>query len=264
MGIGRGRSLLVVLIVGALVLAACGSDSDSAATTETTSMTDEHMHDDAATTETTEADGHSHDGVADAMPWDGPEAPSISVSVTGDAASGWDIAADIQGLTFSSPTIDEHTPGEGHTHVFLDGELLMMSYHATVHVTDLEPGPHTAMVTLSRNDHMDYSLDDELLMGMAMFTVPGEATPADASFDLMYMNGVVSGVEPPAFVSFDDIVEITVHSDVAEQVHVHGYDLLLPLQAGQANTLRFTADIPGIFEVELEKSGVKLIELEVG
>lgn len=112
----------------------------------------------------------------------------------------------------------------------------MMSYRSTVHITDLEPGPHQVMVTLSRNDHMDYSLDGELIMGMAMFTVPGEVAAPDASFHVMYMDGSVSGVDSPAVVSYGDIVEITVQSDVAEQVHIHGYDLLLALEAGQAQT----------------------------
>jgi hypothetical protein len=236
--------LLVLLAAAALVLGACRSDSDDESPAETTT--------------------HSHDGAEEAMAWDGPEDPTIAVAVSGDPGSGWDIVATITGLTFSDPTIVDHSPGQGHTHVFLDGELVTMSYKSTVHVTDLEPGTHQAMVTLSRNDHMDYSLDGEMVMGMAMFTVPGEVAAPEASFTVMYKGGSVTGIDGSATASFGDVVEITVQSDVADDVHVHGYDRVLHLEAGQPATLTFTADIPGIFEVELETSGVLLFELEVG
>ena len=45
--------------------------------------------------------------------------------------------------------------------------------------------------------------------------------------------------------------------------HAHGYDIFLDLIAGQEDVLRFTANVPGIFEVELEGTGLLLLELEV-
>jgi hypothetical protein len=207
---------------------------------------------------------HDHNDASDAFPWDGPIVPSIEVSVTGDPESGWDISAAITGLSFSDPATTDHVPGQGHTHVFVDGQLITMSYEAVVHVDDLEPGPHQAMVTLSRNDHADYSLDGELIMGMASFTVPGEVTPADVSLNVMYMNGAVSGVGDRIEISRGDIVELTIQSDVADEVHVHGYELLRSLVPAQPETIRFTADTPGIFEIELEDSGVLLLEIAVG
>lgn len=58
-------------------------------------------------------------------------------------------------------------------------------------------------------------------------------------------------------------VTIKVTSDVAEEVHVHGYDKMMDLEPGVENKVTFTADIPGLFEVELEDSGTLLLELEV-
>jgi hypothetical protein len=138
-----------------------------------------------------------------------------------------------------------------------------MSYEPVVHVDHLEPGVHQAVVTLSRNDHTDYSLDGELIMAMAAFTVTGDVEAADATILVMYMNGEVTGVEGRPAVSVGDTVEITVHSDVADVVHVHGYDLFLELDAGEADSVRFEADIPGIFEVELEDAGALLLEFQV-
>ena len=59
------------------------------------------------------------------------------------------------------------------------------------------------------------------------------------------------------------IVVITVNSDVADEVHLHGYDLTADVAPGAPATIRFTADAPGRFELELEQSGVQIAELEV-
>ena len=51
--------------------------------------------------------------------------------------------------------------------------------------------------------------------------------------------------------------------DEHDEVHVHGYDLYLDLEAGEPAELRFTADIPGVFEAELHHSGIVLAELQI-
>ena len=56
---------------------------------------------------------------------------------------------------------------------------------------------------------------------------------------------------------------VTVTGDVTDEVHVHGYDLFAPIAPGQPATIRFDADIPGVFEVELEGSHVLILELEI-
>ncbi len=58
-------------------------------------------------------------------------------------------------------------------------------------------------------------------------------------------------------------VELTVTADVADEVHVHGYDLFADLAPGVPAVIEFAADIPGIFEVELEGAGAQLAELVV-
>lgn len=72
-------------------------------------------------------------------------------------------------------------------------------------------------------------------------------------------------VEGPAEVEVGvgERVRLTVVSDRADQIHVHGYDRTAPVSAGGTATVMFTADIPGQFEVELEQSGLQLFELVV-
>ena len=52
-------------------------------------------------------------------------------------------------------------------------------------------------------------------------------------------------------------------SDVSDEVHVHGYDLMKDVEAGQTVTFSFPADITGIFEIELEGAGKQIAELRV-
>jgi hypothetical protein len=59
-------------------------------------------------------------------------------------------------------------------------------------------------------------------------------------------------------------VTLTVTSDVADQAHLHGYDVTADLTPGVPADLSFTASIPGVFEVELHHAGTVLLSLQVG
>jgi hypothetical protein len=58
-------------------------------------------------------------------------------------------------------------------------------------------------------------------------------------------------------------VVLVVSSDVADEIHLHGYDLSRDVEAGGTARLAFTAKVVGRFEVELEQRGVQIAELTV-
>jgi len=58
-------------------------------------------------------------------------------------------------------------------------------------------------------------------------------------------------------------VAVTAVSDVAESVHVHGYDKTLTLTPGKPTTVRFIADQSGVFEVETHETGKLVAKLIV-
>lgn len=60
-----------------------------------------------------------------------------------------------------------------------------------------------------------------------------------------------------------DRVVLTVRSDVADEVHLHGYDISRDVAAGGTARIRFRATVPGRFEVELEQRGVQIAQLTV-
>ena len=65
-------------------------------------------------------------------------------------------------------------------------------------------------------------------------------------------------------VSLGSIVALKVSTTGADDdVHVHGYDILRSAKAGRPAHFAFTAEIPGVFEVELENSGQLLLLLEI-
>jgi heme/copper-type cytochrome/quinol oxidase subunit 2 len=58
-------------------------------------------------------------------------------------------------------------------------------------------------------------------------------------------------------------VRITVDADVADEVHLHGYDLMADVEPGRPAELAFEATATGVFEVELEDAGLLLFQLKV-
>jgi heme/copper-type cytochrome/quinol oxidase subunit 2 len=76
-------------------------------------------------------------------------------------------------------------------------------------------------------------------------------------------SGIVTGGGRVS-VELGDEITLSVTSEVADEVHVHGFDLYLDLEPGITGELTFVADVPGVFEIELERSRVVLVDLEVG
>jgi hypothetical protein len=72
----------------------------------------------------------------------------------------------------------------------------------------------------------------------------------------------VGGVQELEY-SAGDQIRFKVDSDVADEIHVHGYDLMKDVPAGGSVSFSFPAEIEGIFEVELEGRKEQIAELRV-
>jgi hypothetical protein len=73
----------------------------------------------------------------------------------------------------------------------------------------------------------------------------------------------VGGVEELSYDSGERI-KFVVTADVADEVHVHGYDIAKDVRANGTVRFAFPADIEGVFEVELESAHVTIAKLRVG
>ena len=96
---------------------------------------------------------------------------------------------------------------------------------------------------------------------------PGEPSPT-AGTDAVVVNVQVSGgrVRPglqTTKVKAGQKVTITATSDVADSIHVHGYDKTLDLPPGEAASVSFVAEVRGVFEVETHETELLVAKLAV-
>lgn len=66
-----------------------------------------------------------------------------------------------------------------------------------------------------------------------------------------------------ATVKKGETVSLAVHSQVADEVHIHGYDLSKKTDANGNVRITFKATISGVFEIELEDVKLQIAELTV-
>ena len=92
-------------------------------------------------------------------------------------------------------------------------------------------------------------------------TTPPPAGPTEIR--IVVVNGAPKGGIVRENVEKGDRVVLIVRSDVADHVHLHGYDIKRDVAPGQPARLPFKATIPGRFEVELEDRGVPIADISV-
>ena len=95
---------------------------------------------------------------------------------------------------------------------------------------------------------------------------PQEARPpaeAGQRIEVAVAGGRVSGDTGRVPVAVGTQVTLVITCDVADEVHVHGYDLTADLAPGTPAEISFAATIPGVFEVELHQAGTALLGLQV-
>ncbi|MET0697386.1 MAG: hypothetical protein ABWZ58_08145 [Acidimicrobiia bacterium] len=89
-----------------------------------------------------------------------------------------------------------------------------------------------------------------------------ETTTTAQTIDITVEAGVIGGPNTVS-VRVGDRVSVWVLSDVDAEIHVHGYNVFFEAPAGVPTEVALTADVLGIFEVELEETHTPLFALEV-
>ena len=216
--------------------------------------------------------------------------PSVTVELVDDPAGGWSLHAVPSNFRLAPENASgDHVDGEGHMHLYVNGEKVARVYETWYQMPPLPAGTHGITVALQTNDHapltaggapvettvtLEVSEDEATLPagsgddgGHAMAGSPTryDADVADASQTVaveIVGGEPVSGVQRVE-VDLGSVVALMVTSDTAEEVHVHGYDILRAVSADHPAHFAFTAEIPGVFEVEFEGSGQLLLQLEI-
>lgn len=93
----------------------------------------------------------------------------------------------------------------------------------------------------------------------------GDADPADATvtISVQVVDGSVLGGAQSRQVDTGSVVLIEVALGEVGEVHLHGYDFSIEGDGGETVQIAFVANIAGVWEVELEGPGIRLVELEV-
>ncbi|MHA7876310.1 hypothetical protein [Roseivivax sp.] len=94
----------------------------------------------------------------------GPDAPALALALSEDPASGWNLQIQTQNFTFAPANASTaHVPGEGHAHLYVNGEKRARLYGPWVHLADLPDGPVELAVTLNANDHRLLAVEGKAL-----------------------------------------------------------------------------------------------------
>lgn len=95
-------------------------------------------------------------------------------------------------------------------------------------------------------------------------TVTPPPPPGPTVIRIAVVGGAPKGGIVREKVDKGDRVVLVVTSDVADEIHLHGYDVSRDVAAGGTARLPFKATISGRFEVELEERGVVIGDITVG
>lgn len=99
--------------------------------------------------------------------------------------------------------------------------------------------------------------------GAGTTATTGTSAPQPAFQTVRVVNGQPQGGIKKLSVKKGDQVRLRVISDVADEIHIHGYDLKRDVAKGGSVRFSFPATIEGRFEIELENAGTQIADLEV-
>ena len=138
--------------------------------------------------------GHEHGGTV--------ETSGMSVAVTAvvDPIDGINVRIIPTGFVFAPENVNQaDVNGEGHAHVYVDGEKVGRAYGEWFHLKGIAPGEREIRVTLQTNCHSEYVVGGQPVQAVTHISVP-EMPPAPKE---------VGQVEAPAGMS----VEISLEPD---------------------------------------------------
>lgn len=115
--------------------------------------------------------GHAHAAALD-LPA-GPDAPGLDIQLVPDAMSGWNLHVMTENFRFAPQNASgADVPGEGHAHVYVNGEKIARLYANWLHIPDLPASGAEVTVSLNSNSHSPLTVEGVPVS--ASVTVPAE------------------------------------------------------------------------------------------
>lgn len=130
-------------------------------------------HDEDSESTASDSDHHDESGeVHHAATIEAAGAMSVSVETSEDSVSGLNVRIITQGFAFAPGNVNgAHIDGEGHAHIYVDGEKIARVYTPWHYLGDIEPGEHEIRVTLNANSHEEYTHNGSKVQASTVVTV---------------------------------------------------------------------------------------------
>ena len=129
----------------------------------------EHEHHNGAETPSSDAaadSAHNHEALHHRVTilTAGPHAPTLDLVVTKDIDHGWNVNLITKNFEFSPENVGgPPVLGQGHAHLYVDGEQVARVYGPWFHISKLPHGLVDITVTLNANDHSQLAVGEEIL-----------------------------------------------------------------------------------------------------
>ncbi|AOY83897.1 hypothetical protein BJP36_32220 [Moorena producens JHB] len=112
-----------------------------------------HNHKVGSSSNHGEGMGHNHGTME--IP-SGQPVPDVDIVVYSDPMTGWNLEIKVSNFQFSPKNASKaHQSGEGHGHLFINGQKITRIYSNWYYIGKLEPGRNEITVTLNSNNHQD-------------------------------------------------------------------------------------------------------------
>lgn len=90
--------------------------------------------------------------------------PELSLRVMQDGLESYNLEVAVQNFEFTPENTGQPTAiGEGHAHLYINGQKEARLYGPWYHLGNLEPGRYQLVVTLNGNDHTEFVVNDVLV-----------------------------------------------------------------------------------------------------
>ena len=105
----------------------------------------------------------------------------VSIEAEVDPVKGVNVSILPEGFTFTPENVNQSdVAGEGHAHIYVDGEMISRVYTPQFHLAGIAPGTHSVRVTLNANSHGPYAHHGQPIEASTEVTVPEALSPQHA------------------------------------------------------------------------------------
>ena len=102
----------------------------------------------------------------------GPDAPTLEFTLEKDNSSGWNLHIITSNFRFAPQAASSpHVEGEGHAHIYVNGEKLARVYGPWFHIAKLPKGEAMVTITLNANNHSPLAVGEKALSVMKKIAV---------------------------------------------------------------------------------------------